>query len=1049
MCDIIFNDKIECISFLMMEYALFLGGVSLYYINDKVKEKFEDEDFFDGKEYVKKIKDAIRTKDIKSIGVYGKWGIGKTSIIKNAISELIEENDYKENQIVEYNAWKYNEYDFMRDFLIVCSNKIEGKEKAKEREESYYSDSSEDRQLYIMLWKKLGTFIKKSWRVLLFLIIIYIISVIVILYINYLKPTLYDCADLLTPLTLTLISFILPLFLVSEITHKSISKKFSPEQFSRDFEEIVKDKNVLIFIDDIDRCSYVEIKSTFDTLKTFILDENYNVKFIIPVDPNILFNSLEDQTYDYFSKIIDFPIEIKNYTKVKFEPLKEEILKNVSDQYKEIANDGLYLASKFYIDTPRKMKKFANEFVNELYNHSPEEIKDKGYMFAKLIILKNEFPNYYYNLIRNYNTVIEITEDEIVNYKSRDYTESKKQKKGVVFSTRLLEFLSKTDNVDLYNFPIYENKISYSEYKIKALCEDPFIKNKFDDKLKINLKENIAYLDYEFSENVIKPIINNKFLYSDPLKRVCFLIVEFKKQINNDVFDEFFEKVVDNFEFLKQDRNLFISEKINENDTTYLNIKYILECLEDYFDLLQEQELNILEDKLIIKILDFIQNNIDDSFEYIQNELLLIIQKFNEIENIDNISLIKIIDKYLSENFEMYYKIFDWYLKFSSNSGKICFVSNIIKLIKNNVELDEELLENYLNNRYLVINTNTYFESVSKNINDILKNPNNYKCILKPLCDNLNGKDISFEQLEYVINTTKYVSDNEYINNFILKIVLEMRNSKELDENKYKEILKNIGNEYDKKDSITSSFKNFVEKCNDEDKYCILNYNDVSKKFENFNILKKYKIVFNNNNSSLFNIISNSYCEFEDYVIEADIERHNLKLSNYKKEIKNAIKDDINKTLYLTNDFTVEEINDINFEFMDISKIELEYIENKYLISKIANQLKSTIDTCINNIKLNKENTELIKEEVAKILLNANKLYVEIKYSDKTLWTKLKKINEYLALNELIDSFYIPKLNEYPDLIKLFSEGKYKDSFQKDNIFADKILIGIGIKKDE
>lgn len=47
---------------------------------------------------------------------------------------------------------------FMRDFLIVCSNKIEGKNIAKEREESYYSDSSEDRQLYVMLWKKFLTF---------------------------------------------------------------------------------------------------------------------------------------------------------------------------------------------------------------------------------------------------------------------------------------------------------------------------------------------------------------------------------------------------------------------------------------------------------------------------------------------------------------------------------------------------------------------------------------------------------------------------------------------------------------------------------------------------------------------------------------------------------------------------------------------------------------------------------------------------------------------------------------------------------------------------
>ena len=187
--------------------------------------------------------------------------------------------------------------------------------------------------------------------------------------------------------------------MVSEITHKSVSKKFSPEQFARDFEDIVKDKKILIFIDDIDRCNYQEIKSTFDTLKTFILDENYNVKFIIPVDPNVILNSLDDQTYDYFSKIIDYSIEIKNYTKVKFEPLKEEIISNVKEEYKNIANDGLYLASKFYIDTPRKMKKFANEFVNEIYNYSSDEIYDKGYMFAKLIILKNEFPNYYHSLI--------------------------------------------------------------------------------------------------------------------------------------------------------------------------------------------------------------------------------------------------------------------------------------------------------------------------------------------------------------------------------------------------------------------------------------------------------------------------------------------------------------------------------------------------------------------------------------------------------------------------------------------------------------------------
>ena len=232
-------------------------------------------------------------------------------------------------------------------------------------------------------------------------------------------------------------------------------------------------------------------------------------------------------------------------------------------------------------------------------------------------------------------------------------------------------------------------------------------------------------------------------------------------------------------------------------------------------------------------------------------------------------------------------------------------------------------------------------------------------------------------------------------------------------------------------------------------KSILLGYNEETKIFNNFKLLKEYKLSFANNDSLLFTILCNSYCEFEDFVIKTDLERHGLDLSNLKNEIKSKIKDNVDDTIYLTNNFSEEEINDIDFEHLNINEIELEYIENKYLISKIVSQLKKNIDNSIKNIKLNKENRELIKSEVDKLLLNANKLYVEIKYSDKTLWTKLKIINEYLALNELIDTYYIPKLKEYPNLIKLFSEGKYKDNYMKDNIFADKILIGIGIKKDE
>lgn len=1015
----------------------------MYYINDKVKNKFNNDDYFDGKEYVEKIKDAVKTDDIKSIGVYGKWGIGKTSIIKNALSELIDEGEYKENQIVEYNAWKYNEYDFMRDFLIVCSNKIEGENISKEREESYYSDSSEDRQLYIMLWKKFWTFIKKSWRVLSFLAAVYIASVLIILHVNHVKPMWFDCADLLTPLTLTLISFILPLFLVSEITHKSVSKKFSPEQFARDFEDIVKDKKILIFIDDIDRCNYEEIKSTFDTLKTFILDENYNVKFIIPVDPNILFNSLDEQTYDYFSKIIDYPIEIKNYTKVKFEPLKEDVLTNVKEEYKSIVSDGLYLASKFYIDTPRKMKKFANEFVNEVYNYSPDEIYDKGYMFAKLIILKNEFPNYYHNLIRDYNTVIEVTTKEIMEYKSIDYTDYNKNIKGIVFSSRLLNFLSKTDNIDLYNFPMYENKISYAEYKIKAICEDPISKNRFDDNIKIDLKKNYSYLAYEFPENIIKPLLNNKFLYSDPMKRICFLIVEFKKQLNNSLFDTYFEQIVDSYELLKKDRNLFTKERINEQEVNYLNVKYITECLIDYIEYLNEQDINLLDDKFINKSLQLINENLDDDFEYIENDLLGLVQKFNKSKKINDSCFVKIIGKFLNSNFEKYHKEFNWYFEFSPKAGNTCYVSNIIKLLKNNEEIEEETILKYLNDRYETRNTETYFEELSNNISEILSKPLKYKIIVEPLTTNLRGKDVTFDKFEEFLTKTKLISSNEFVNKLILKVIEEMKKSSNFDEEKYNNILTDIGIEYKKSTPIRHELRDLIVKCNINEQKLILGYNEENNSFSNFNLLKEYGDVFVQKDDELFEIISNSYCEEDGYVVKSDLERHGFNLKDYKQKILYLLSKDLNQTIYLADLFTKEEVKDIDLSGIEIENLDFENIENKELLSKITNQIKIILDECIKVIKTNKDNKDIVKEQVNRFLLHADILYCKMKYSDQTLWTKLKIIDKYLALNEIIESYYIPKLKEYKNLVDLFSSGKYKDNYLKNNICADKIIAGI------
>lgn len=878
---------------------------------------------------------------------------------------------------------------------------------------------------------------------MLFVFIVYVIGIIFILYVNCLQPQWYDCADLITPLTITLISFILPLFLVSEITHKSTSKKFSPEQFARDFEEIVKNRKVLIFIDDIDRCSCDEIKSTFDTLKTFILDENYDVKFIIPIDPNILFNALENQTYDYFSKIIDYPIEIKNYTKVKFEPLKDEILVNVESEYKDIVSDGLYLASKFYIDTPRKMKKFANEFINEIYNYKPKEITDKGYMFAKLIILKNEFPKYYHNLITNYNTVIDITRDEIDNYKSKEYTESSKTKKGIKFNNELLDFLSKTDNVDLYNFPMYENNISYEEYKIKALCEDPIIKNKFDDNAEIDLNQNSIFLDYEINENIINKIKTKRFLYSDLLKRICFIIIQFMSQKNNHIFNKHFNNIINTFSYIKEDKNLFITEKINEENIKHINIKYINDCLSDYIKFLKERNESILDNKLINCMLEFINENIENDFDYIVDDLNSFVDEFENCKDIENKEFIKIIEKYLSKDFGKYHNKFSWYFELSSSSGDKCYVTDIINSLKNEIELNEDVLEKYLIERYKKIDCSTYFKQVLNNIDVIINNPDKYKIIINPLIENISGKRITFDDIDGMLSKTGLISSNEIINKLILKLVFEMRKALKFNSDRFNDILLDIGIEYNKLDLVDDQLKKIVENCNIDEIKLLFGYDDSKKSFQNFNLLKKCGNIFKNKSNNLLEIISNSYCEFEDYVLISDLESHGIDLVHNKDRIIDLINSDLNCTIYLANNLSKDDLNKIKYDDLDITKIDLENVNNKEIISQISNQIKIILDDCIREMNNNKDNKYEVKQQMDKFLIYSEKLYCDISYSDKTLWTRLKKTDNIIGYCELIDDYYLPKLREHEKLVQLFYNGKYKDNYLKDNIYSSRILDGL------
>lgn len=1008
----------------------------MFYISDKEQNNFEKTDYFDGKEYVKKIIEAIEEKDIKSIGLYGKWGVGKTSILKNVKSKLILDKKYEDKYIIEYNAWKYNEFDFMRDFLIICSNKIESSEKAKEREESYYSDLNSESQIYKMTWKSFAEFVKRSKGAIFWIALLFLLFVVIVLDINYFYPKLYDSTDIIMPVAITLIGFILPLFLVSEISHKTISRKFSPEQFAREFDEIVGDEKILIIIDDIDRCNSDEIISTFNTLKTFILDEKDNVKFIIPIDPSVLINKLGDKTYGYFSKVIDYSIDIKNYQKYNFELLTQEILSKVDKNYHEIVTDGLYFASKYWGDTPRKIKKFANEFINEIVNFEPKELSGKGYMLSKLIILKNEFPTYYQELISNYNFINKATKEALEDYqrenKNNNYTY-----RGIKFELQLLSFLDKTSSVSLYEFPMFVYKMTYDEYKIKMLFENPISANKFDENIKIDFSKNEEKIKYYFIESIIKPLNNSRFLYADPLRKICFVFGQLYKMGKSNLIREMLNSLENHIDDIFNDENLIMNKDLNKK---IVNEKYLEECISLYNCEIDGK----IDDIIIDNILKFILQKISEDFYLNCNECLKIINKFNYISNIQNENLIKIVNMYLQNDFKIYYENLKWYFENSPKAGKICYVGNIIKLITEEPKYEGEF-NSYLTTRYTSGNCARYLLDIEKNIDLILKKPILYEDIINVLISNINKSHVTEESLKKLTLSINYNFDDDIIKKLFIKLYGIYNLINKVDVEFYDNLTVNVGKKFNSIDLIDNGLKKIIEKMNVGNLKLILNYDEKNNIFNNFDLLKKYELKIKKDimSNNLLSIIIDTYIKEEDFIIASDLERHGFNIENHKKYIIIEATKNINKYIYLLNELKELTIDNINFNDIDLTAIDFQYINNQEIKNIFIDVLIRKIDTNVINIEKNKDDIELIKSETNLFLTFASILYCDLHYSDRTFWTKLKRIEKVLGYNEMIDSFYIPCLKKYEDMKELFKTGKFIKNYSKSNIYSEKILTSV------
>lgn len=351
---------------------------NIHFLDDNAINKPE-QDLFNFKFYADKVQRLIQLNssnpDPITIGIYGKWGEGKTSflnLIENKIDHFDKKEGDKEYLIFHFNPWRYsNEDEMIFDFFDSLAKR-------------FYVEKTTNTQ-------KVGKELRKYGR--------------------YLKAIKISA------------SFGIPAKFGTKIT-------FDPglilEKLGEDLEgqeitlEILKDKinarlvevnfKVVVFIDDLDRLDKEEI---YTILKLIKLNANFkNFIFIVNIDGDHVAKAIKDRYgndiedgYQFLEKIINIPIHLPRIEQEDLQYFFDVKLKSIIDKLsflqdtkEDTLNDISLAFSEANFDSPREIIKVLNSFLISAFTLEKEANIIDIYWIEWLKIKNIKL----YNCIKNY-----------------------------------------------------------------------------------------------------------------------------------------------------------------------------------------------------------------------------------------------------------------------------------------------------------------------------------------------------------------------------------------------------------------------------------------------------------------------------------------------------------------------------------------------------------------------------------------------------------------------------------------------------------------------
>lgn len=370
-----------------------------------------------------------------TIGIFGEWGTGKTSLML-MIDEQLKKEEIEEIKTIWFNPWRYDQKEelwsaFIKSILYEIANFSRGKVKRKA--------------------KKLAKVI--SWMAF--------------------KKGLSTITS----------------GFISNKDIEQVREDFRKEdqlfyrhvnKFEEDIKEVVslylgdKSKSLVVFIDDLDRCLPENAITILESIKLFI--GSAKCIFLIAVDRLIIEQGILERYgdkiqisgRDYLEKIIQIPFYLPP---IQFDDIKDAL--NLEDD--EIFTNNIMKLMEYGLGgNPRKTKRFVNIYRIILNLLKPSSIEgrnseglidfelneeDQNFYLAKLLILQILFPDFYGYLKVSPNKL---------SYLERILTDSelkKEEMEKIEEDSKIIDFLKMSN---LTNFLINSSSKKNKKFPVPA-----------------------------------------------------------------------------------------------------------------------------------------------------------------------------------------------------------------------------------------------------------------------------------------------------------------------------------------------------------------------------------------------------------------------------------------------------------------------------------------------------------------------------------------------------------------------------------------------------